>query len=162
MIVIQFVNWLRLYRYRRYVQTSSRKNVERKAIYLPDMVFPLEWTASNLYTQYLSTFLVKGLKCVSCDRTVAFFALERYRSIAKDTWHLVPYALEANGQETLMTVDHILPRSKGGGNIVENYQPMCTICNERKADEIPAEALDKYNDIVKFTLRDIVRIRHST
>ena len=36
----------------------------------------------------------------------------------------------------LMTIDHILPKSKGGTNDIENLQPMCNACNAKKADKI--------------------------
>jgi 5-methylcytosine-specific restriction endonuclease McrA len=35
---------------------------------------------------------------------------------------------------TLMTIDHIVPRSKGGGSTLANYQPMCQYCNSRKGN----------------------------
>ena len=38
--------------------------------------------------------------------------------------------------EMMMTKDHILPRSKGGANRLENYQPMCSKCNCKKGDRI--------------------------
>ena len=37
----------------------------------------------------------------------------------------------------LMTIDHIIPKSKGGTNTLENLQPMCHTCNTHKADKIP-------------------------
>ena len=33
-----------------------------------------------------------------------------------------------------MTIDHILPQSKGGKDTVENTIPSCQLCNNQKAD----------------------------
>jgi 5-methylcytosine-specific restriction endonuclease McrA len=38
------------------------------------------------------------------------------------------------------TVDHILPRSRGGRNTWTNTVASCDGCNQRKADRTPAEA----------------------
>jgi 5-methylcytosine-specific restriction endonuclease McrA len=38
------------------------------------------------------------------------------------------------------TVDHVLPRSRGGGNTWENTVAACATCNGRKGDRTPAEA----------------------
>jgi 5-methylcytosine-specific restriction endonuclease McrA len=38
------------------------------------------------------------------------------------------------------TVDHILPRSRGGRNTWTNTVAACGPCNQRKGDRIPAEA----------------------
>ena len=35
-----------------------------------------------------------------------------------------------------LTIDHIVPRSKGGSNRDSNLQPMCLKCNQEKADRI--------------------------
>ena len=40
------------------------------------------------------------------------------------------------GQEVLFTKDHIVPKSKGGGNQMHNYQTMCTTCNIEKGSNI--------------------------
>lgn len=38
------------------------------------------------------------------------------------------------------TIDHILPRSRGGKHIWENLVAACQKCNEKKADRTPEEA----------------------
>ena len=43
------------------------------------------------------------------------------------------YAID-NGHEVLMTKDHIIPIAQGGSDDYENYQTMCAICNNIKAD----------------------------
>jgi len=39
-----------------------------------------------------------------------------------------------------MEIDHIIPKSKGGGNYYENYQLLCSACNRKKGDR-PMEFL---------------------
>ena len=39
--------------------------------------------------------------------------------------------------DILMTKDHIKPKIAGGKDIVDNLQPMCSICNSEKSGEYP-------------------------
>ncbi len=39
-----------------------------------------------------------------------------------------------------LTIDHVLPRSRGGGTSWENCVAACSPCNSRKADRTPGEA----------------------
>jgi len=41
---------------------------------------------------------------------------------------------------TASTIDHVLPRSRGGGNEWTNTVAACGRCNNRKRDRTPAEA----------------------
>jgi 5-methylcytosine-specific restriction endonuclease McrA len=88
----------------------------------------------------LSTFKQKGLRCASCGITGSFFALEdfvkRDKTAIAESHHIQLYAVKTvNGedQEVLMTHDHILARSAGGRDNMENSQPMCSPCNSEKS-----------------------------
>lgn len=41
---------------------------------------------------------------------------------------------EENGRLVLMTKDHIVPKSKGGEDVLSNYQTMCSVCNNLKGN----------------------------
>lgn len=82
----------------------------------------------------LQLFKEKGVDCVSCGAKGVFFAIEHeYR---RKYCHLNLYAMDSEGDEVLMTKDHILPKSKGGSESLKNLQPMCKPCNELKSDTI--------------------------
>lgn len=44
------------------------------------------------------------------------------------------YGYDKDGNEVLMTKDHIVPKSLGGRNCLENYQTMCCVCNCNKGN----------------------------
>ncbi len=52
------------------------------------------------------------------------------------------YFEEAKGERTLITIDHILPRSRGGKDHLTNYQPMCHICNTAKGATLEDEKVN--------------------
>ena len=77
------------------------------------------------------TFYQKGTKCICCGREGTYFKLCVDETINRRHFNL--YADDG----TLMTKDHIMPKSKGGNNTVENLQTMCTICNKEKGNKVP-------------------------
>ena len=85
-------------------------------------------------SQRYQTFFTKGCKCVVCGIEGKYFAKERH--LQDKTYHLNLYAVDDNGNEILMTKDHILPRSKGGIDDISNYQTMCKLCNEAKGNKL--------------------------
>lgn len=78
-------------------------------------------------------FKTKGIKCVKCGVTGTHFAIERHKG-QEGRYHLNLYATNSEGQEILMTKDHVIPTSKGGPNTLDNLQPMCVCCNVEKGD----------------------------
>lgn len=92
---------------------------------------------ASLHSKYAShrrlrVFHHKGLKCVneSCSKEGKFLIKAKNKA---GGYHVDIYTAEFE----LMTIDHILPKSKGGKNDLDNLQPMCSSCNSKKADKTP-------------------------
>lgn len=83
----------------------------------------------------LQMFKIKGVKCVSCGIEGKFFRKEVQSPARSGAHYLNLYAVGKYKQHVLMTKDHIFPQSKGGRTILENLQPMCDLCNNRKQDK---------------------------
>lgn len=64
--------------------------------------------------------------------------LSRSAVLARDE-HTCQYCGERPGRH-LLTVDHVLPQSRGGGWSWTNLVAACPACNARKADRTPEEA----------------------
>jgi 5-methylcytosine-specific restriction endonuclease McrA len=43
------------------------------------------------------------------------------------------------GTDENLTLDHRIPKSRGGSNEDSNLQTMCAACNQAKADSMPAD-----------------------
>jgi 5-methylcytosine-specific restriction endonuclease McrA len=71
------------------------------------------------------------MTCPVCGLTGKFFAIETTDTKEPKKYHLNLYAVE-NGQEVLMTSDHIFPKSLGGRGHLKNRQAMCSPCNSKK------------------------------
>ena len=71
---------------------------------------------------------MKSLICNACERKGAMFLLEQI----DEEIHLRLYTDEYG----LMTKDHIVPKSLGGGNSLDNLQTMCASCNRRKGVDV--------------------------
>lgn len=77
----------------------------------------------------------KSTHCVECGIEGKILAAEK-TDPKSDKYHFNLYAIRADGKEILMTKDHIVPKSKGGPNTMNNYQTMCERCNSRKGNNI--------------------------
>lgn len=87
-------------------------------------------------------FLYHGCKCVRCGIEGAFFLKQKSHQ-HEETYHMNLYALGESGKLILMTRDHIIPKSKGGPNTIENLQTMCGPCNWKKGNKLEAPDIDQ-------------------
>ena len=85
-------------------------------------------------SQRYQLFFTKGTKCVCCGIEGKYFAKEK--RIKDKSYHLNLYGIDNSGKEVLITKDHIIPKSKGGKDELENYQTMCVRCNESKGNKV--------------------------
>lgn len=93
----------------------------------------------QVYTRSLRymTFYQKGTKCVCCGKEGVYFQLDPDRNGANaDTRrHFNLYAEDG----TLMTKDHIVPKSRGGRDHISNMQTMCVDCNKAKGNRMEGD-----------------------
>lgn len=68
--------------------------------------------------------------CVSCGLNGSKMVLDVNQGDQSPHFNL--YAIE-DGRYVLMTKDHILAKSRGGSDGLENFQTMCNICNNIKS-----------------------------
>jgi hypothetical protein len=72
----------------------------------------------------IKVFLSKGCVCAGCGLEGCL--LVKHRESDRISWTVVTKDLIE------MNVDHIIPRSRGGGEGLYNKQPMCVPCNQSK------------------------------
>lgn len=90
----------------------------------------------NMRSQRYQVFFKHGIDCVCCGLKGKYFWLEQNKYQQGMTYHFNLYGIDDDGNEVQLTKDHIIPKSKGGKNYVDNYQTMCDRCNMNKADKI--------------------------
>jgi 5-methylcytosine-specific restriction endonuclease McrA len=61
--------------------------------------------------------------------------ITRRAVFARDGW-----ACQYCGSRSNLTVDHVIPRSKGGGSTWDNIVASCAPCNRRKGNALPHQA----------------------
>jgi len=99
------------------------------------MVKELPWNElQEVYKNHhrLIVFASIGCKCVNCDRVGTRLIIGRAKN---DGLHVDVYTDDL----IMMTVDHIVPRSRGGADHINNYQPMCEPCNSSKGNSMEGE-----------------------
>jgi 5-methylcytosine-specific restriction endonuclease McrA len=74
--------------------------------------------------------------CVCCGVVGTMFALQTH---VGEPPHLNFFHITKSGKRILMTKDHIIPKSRGGGSRQSNLQTMCTLCNHKKSNSMPGD-----------------------
>jgi hypothetical protein len=123
---------------------KAKKRLLHIAEFSPDEVFPHIATGENGNKK---TYVVDGVEyvvrmdskryhvfqdnpsCVCCGILGTKMILDI--NPGDHSPHFNLYA-EENGRFVLMTKDHILPKSRGGKDLLENFQTMCCCCNNLK------------------------------
>lgn len=103
----------------------------------PNEAYYIDEDGNKCKLRRAAIYFSMGFNCVEpgCKLKGDFFALEKW---PKGDMHFDLYSIDENGREVLMTIDHIHPKSKGGEDHIENYQPMCCVHNYVKADKVPS------------------------
>ena len=83
--------------------------------------------------RYLN-FITNGFRCAKCGIKGKYVKLECNSRLGN---HFNVYGIDKEGNEILLTKDHIYPKSKGGLNNIKNYQVLCERCNHNKSDDSP-------------------------
>lgn len=81
----------------------------------------------------LRVFYHKGCECVQCGRKATQIVLGDGRGQLH--WDLY------DDNFYPLTVDHIHPKSLGGSDELENLQPMCYGCNQKKGNGLPGRGI---------------------
>ena len=104
----------------------------------------------DVYTHSLRymTFYQKGCKCAVCGKEGTHFTLDKSCSENDNRRH---FNLRAE-DGTLMTRDHILPKSKGGRDHINNMQTMCVDCNKAKGNTYDGELPEDVRKIVAVSV----------
>lgn len=78
-----------------------------------------------------------GYDCVSCGMIGSHIVWwQEFSGRKADHYDIAGYK---DGVLRMITIDHIYPKSKGGLDTVENYQPMCAPCNGKKSDKVQSK-----------------------
>lgn len=80
--------------------------------------------------------VIRLVRYVRIPRDVHRRKITRKAVLARDAWTCQYCGHEVTG----LTVDHVIPRSRGGESVWENIVASCAPCNRRKGDRTPHEA----------------------
>jgi len=93
-----------------------------------------------LNSQRYLLFKRSGCTCVECG-LVADRCILIAEPNGNNRGHFEFAGVDSSGTLVIMTKDHIIPRSLGGNDILENYQPMCEVCNKNKRNECDPQSV---------------------
>jgi 5-methylcytosine-specific restriction endonuclease McrA len=80
--------------------------------------------------------VIRLVRYVRIPRDVHRRKITRKAVLARDAWTCQYCGREAAG----LTVDHVIPRSRGGESVWENIVASCAPCNRKKGNLTPREA----------------------
>jgi 5-methylcytosine-specific restriction endonuclease McrA len=79
--------------------------------------------------------VIRLVRYVRVPRDVHRRKITRKAVLARDAWTCQYCGSRKSG----LTVDHVIPRSRGGKSVWENIVAACAACNRRKGNRLPRE-----------------------
>ncbi len=113
--------------------------VRRAAVLLlkakAEVVEHANWELRSEHTAMPRPVVIRLVQYVRVPRDTRRRKITRRAVFARDGWEC-----QYCGAHAQLTVDHVIPRSKGGTSTWENIVASCAPCNRRKGDRLPRAA----------------------
>jgi 5-methylcytosine-specific restriction endonuclease McrA len=92
------------------------------------------WELHSVSTSIARPVVIRLVTYVRVPRDTHRRKITRRAVFARDNW-----TCQYCGSRAQLTVDHVVPRSKGGGSTWDNIVASCAPCNRRKGDSLPRQ-----------------------
>src|SRR5438876_3143686 len=90
------------------------------------------WELHSATSSIARPMVIRLVHYVRVPRDTHRRKITRRAVFARDDW-----TCQYCGSRSNLTVDHVIPRSKGGSSTWENIVASCAPCNRRKGDHLP-------------------------
>jgi 5-methylcytosine-specific restriction endonuclease McrA len=94
-----------------------------------------EWNLRSASASLRRPVVIRLVTYVRIPRDTHRRKITRRAVFARDEW-----TCQYCGSRSNLTVDHVVPKSKGGGSSWDNIVASCAPCNRRKGDALPRQA----------------------
>jgi 5-methylcytosine-specific restriction endonuclease McrA len=94
-----------------------------------------EWDLRSATASLKRPVVIRLVTYVRIPRDTHRRKITRRAVFARDEW-----TCQYCGARSNLTVDHVVPKSKGGGSSWDNIVASCAPCNRRKGDALPRQA----------------------
>ncbi len=94
-----------------------------------------EWELHSANSTLARPMVIRLVSYVRIPRDTHRRKITRRAVFARDNW-----TCQYCGARSQLTVDHVVPRSKGGTSTWDNIVASCAPCNRRKGDALPRQA----------------------
>ena len=100
-----------------------------------EMIERSEWQLHSATSTMSRPMVIRLVTYVRIPRDTHRRKITRRAVFARDDW-----TCQYCGSRSNLTVDHVVPRSKGGPSSWENIVASCAPCNRRKGSALPRQA----------------------
>jgi 5-methylcytosine-specific restriction endonuclease McrA len=100
-----------------------------------EMIERAEWELHSATSSVARPMVIRLVTYVRIPRDTHRRKITRRAVFARDDW-----TCQYCGSRSNLTVDHVVPRSKGGASSWDNIVASCAPCNRRKGNSLPRQA----------------------